>query len=655
MLFVDVSTQGVRMPDPAALTAADIARLAGVTRATVSNWRRRHSDFPAPSGGTGASPAYNRTEVEAWLAARGALPEQPLQDRLWRHLHAAADGSDMGEIVASAARELAAARGAGAAPAHGGRTGKSAAVLRDLADAARECDPADVLDSLITRYAEASSVRISVTARPVADLMAAIAGPNRGAVLDPACGTGELLAAAARHGADKLFGQELDARLAELTSIRLTISRGIRDSAVSAGDSLRNDNFPDLLADAVLCHPPFGDRDWGQDELALDPRWEYGTPPKAEPELAWAQHALAHLRSGGRAVLVMPPAAAGRASGRRIRAEMLRRGTLRAVIALDPGAIYPRHVGPHLWVLERPREASLEPRVLLIDSAGHDTILTAWRSFSARDATAGGSEPGAWRSVPAIDLLDESVDLTPSRHVRIRAAESSPAEAAEAVDASQARVRAALEALSRALPGIEWAPAARGIAWREVSIGDLANSRTLQVHRASATRQAGEVRISCGDVLLPVTAAGPAQARVATEEDDGAVLGRGLYLIRPDPDRIDPWFLAGFLGSPANLRQAKYGTSIMRIDARRLTVPLLSLQEQQRYAAAFRLLHDFNAAATELTGRACDLTELLGESLTQGVLIPGNDSEKLAMKTFWLRFASIQRHHGRMGLESGGI
>ncbi len=632
------------MSDPAALTAADIARLAGVTRATVSNWRRRHADFPSPSGGTDASPAYDRNEVEAWLAARGALPELPLHERLWRRVQDAADGGDLGEIVTWAARELA-ARGAGVEAGHGGRAGKSAAVLRELADATRECESADVLDSLITRYAEASSGRVSVTARPVADLMAAIAGPDLGTVLDPACGTGELLAAAARHGAGKLFGQELDASLAELTSIRLAISPGVGDSAVSAGDSLRNDNFPDLVADAVLCHPPFGDREWGQDELALDPRWEYGTPPKAEPELAWAQHALAHLRPGGRAVLVMPPAAAGRPSGRRIRAEMLRRGALKAVIALGSGAIYPRHVGPHLWVLERPRDAWLEPRVLLVDGAGQDTILTVWRSFSARAATASGSEPGAWRSVPAIDLLDESVDLTPSRHVGIRATKSSPAEAAEAVDASRARVWAALEALSQALPSAEWARPDCGLRWREVSIGDLANSGTLQVHRASAAREGGEVRISRGDVLLPVTAAGPVQAQVATEEDDGAVLGRGWYLIRPDPERIDPWFLAGFLGSPANLQQAMYGTSSMRIDARRLTVPLLPLPEQQRYAAAFRQLHDFSAAATELAGRARSLTELLGESLTQGVLIPGNNSEKLAMETFCGRFAPIQRHH----------
>ena len=655
--------RGVSMSDPAVLTAADIARLAGVTRATVSNWRRRHADFPAPSGGTDASPAYDRYEVEAWLAGRGALPELPLHERLWRHVQDAASGADLGEAVAWAAWQLAAASGAGAGvqdtqPADSrigsregdsARAGKFAAVSRELADAVRQCDPADVLDSLITRYAEASG-RISVTARPVADLMAAIAGPGGGTVLDPACGAGELLAAAARHGAGKLSGQELDPSLAELTSIRLSISRGGPDSAVRAGDSLRNDNFPGLAADAVLCHPPFGDRDWGQEELVLDPRWEYGTPPKAEPELAWAQHALAHLRPGGRAVLVMPPAAAGRPSGRRIRAEMLRRGAIKAVIALDPGAIYPRHVGPHLWVLERPRDTSPEPRVLLVDSAGHETVLTTWRSFSAGDATPGGSESGAWRNVPAIDLLDESVDLTPSRHVGIRAAKSSPAEAVEAVEASRARLRAVLEALGGALPSAEWMPPDRDLRWREVSIGDLAASGTLQVHRASsANRAAAGIRISRGDVLLPVTVAGPVQARVATEEDDGVILDRGLYLIRSDPERIDPWFLAGFLGTPASLQQATYGTSSMRIDARRLTVPLLSLPEQQRYAVAFRRLHDFSAAASEAAGRARDLTELLGASLTQGVLIPGDDVEKLAMPTLCGRFASIQKHHGQKG------
>ena len=53
------------------MTAAAIARLAGVGRAAVSNWRRRYPEFPKPVGGSPTSPTFDRAEVEAWLKATG--------------------------------------------------------------------------------------------------------------------------------------------------------------------------------------------------------------------------------------------------------------------------------------------------------------------------------------------------------------------------------------------------------------------------------------------------------------------------------------------------------------------------------------------------------------------------------------------------------
>lgn len=64
------------MPDSAAeVTAAGIARLAGVGRAAVSNWRRRHADFPRPVGGTETSPSFALSDVEEWLRTQGKLAE----------------------------------------------------------------------------------------------------------------------------------------------------------------------------------------------------------------------------------------------------------------------------------------------------------------------------------------------------------------------------------------------------------------------------------------------------------------------------------------------------------------------------------------------------------------------------------------------------
>ncbi|PLW74321.1 SAM-dependent methyltransferase, partial [Streptomyces sp. DJ] len=100
------------MPQPLApsaqVTAAEISRIAGVTRATVSNWRRRHDDFPAPSGGTDSSPLYDLEEVRAWLASRGqhtaATPSGELRTTLRLREPAGVGTSDLLLLVLAAAR-----------------------------------------------------------------------------------------------------------------------------------------------------------------------------------------------------------------------------------------------------------------------------------------------------------------------------------------------------------------------------------------------------------------------------------------------------------------------------------------------------------------------------------------------------------------------
>jgi hypothetical protein len=109
----------------------------------------------------------------------------------------------------------------------------------------------------------------------------------------------------------------------------------------------------------------------------------------------------------------------------------------------------------------------------------------------------------------------------------------------------------------------------------------------------------GEVQVATGDIILseqlpPRTGTGGDCRR--------RVYGRaapqpGWCLLRPDPQRFDPWFLAGFLSAEDNLHAASTGTSTVRVDPRRLRVPLLSLAEQRRYGKAFRRLYAPRGAA----------------------------------------------------------
>lgn len=215
-------------------------------------------------------------------------------------------------------------------------------LLRAAAGLAAELGARNAFEFLLGRHLDANPRQYTLTPPGPAELMAALAGTGARSVLDPACGTGGLLRAVAAPTA--LYGQDTAPELAALTALRLAL-HGTAEVRAAAADSLRADAFPRPAVDAVLCHPPFNERNWGHEELAYDPRWEYGFPARTESELAWVQHALAHLREGGTAVLLMPPAVAARRSGRRIRADLLRRGALRAVIALPAGAA-PRTASP---------------------------------------------------------------------------------------------------------------------------------------------------------------------------------------------------------------------------------------------------------------------------------------------------------------------
>ncbi|MFC5748813.1 N-6 DNA methylase [Actinomadura rugatobispora] len=683
------------------LTAAEISRLAGVTRATVSNWRRRHPDFPQPSGGTEASPSYDRRRIEAWLAARGRLPARSSRDDLRAHLHgrtpceagavalftahlAGLDARKRAQTATLDDDELTAMYTqavSSTGPGGSGHVDVPATLLRSAADVTHEEGPLAVFDVLEEHTDAPLGIRgTHLTPEVLADLMAGLAtsgGPRVRSVLDPACGSGRLLAAtaAALTPGAGVHGQEYRPVTAAQAKTRLAETAPKVSVDVRTGDSLRHDAFPGLHVDAVVCNPPYGDRDWGHDELALDTRWAYGVPPRSEPELAWVQHALAHLAEGGHAVLLLPPATASRSSGRRIRAELLRQGALCAIIALPPGLAVPHHIGLHLWILRRSEAGRPgQDRVLLMDASDeaaadepsgqgrtsdtgrlHATVLSTWQAFVA--PTEFTEVPGTARAVPTIDLLDDLVDLSPARHVRTAPMVTPDAALRDVLELAE-RLKADVAALTEASeigPLASAGEASR--TWRSATVADLARGGALAVHRgtraASAdtpptdladrpvlrardllggTRAGGDTRetrladpvvIEAGDVLI-TQVVGPqgVATRVAGDDDAGCLLGNGVFLLRPDPARLNPWFLAGFVSAPDNVSQATTGSSTHQLVASRLRVPLLPLDEQTAYGQAFRKLHDLRASARNAATCADEMADLMATALSSGALLP---------------------------------
>jgi hypothetical protein len=356
------------MADEVVLNATEIARLAGVARGTVLTWRRHRSDFPAPAGGAHAGADYDRAAVEAWLAAAGLLELAP-GPRVWREVSHGAQGGSLGKAVSDAA--AVAARHGYREPLPPSVPGTLAWVVRRAVD---EVGAAAVLNDLLDRYAAVSG--IPVTPARIAECMISLAGVGDGAtVLDPASGTAELLAAALARRAGRVLAQDASAAAAGLARARLFLGEG-QSAEVAAGDALSADAFAGVEADAMVCRPPIP-----------------ATGP--EPAVPWAQYVLTHLKPGGRAVLAMPPSAAAAPSGRRARAQMLRQGVLRAVIAL-PVAVAPPYVPLHLWILERPdREAEPDLTALFVAAAPESRTGADYAGTTSR-----GSPPMPGRAGP---------------------------------------------------------------------------------------------------------------------------------------------------------------------------------------------------------------------------------------------------------------
>lgn len=638
-------------PGTSTVASADIARLAGVGRAAVSNWRRRFADFPSPVGGTAASPLYRLSDVEGWLRAHGRTAEITPLDRVWQDVRSHVDDLELDDAIgrlggllvllirapqvwtqldASSDDEFGRVLHASLSSVVPEFPGVALDVidpvlvdaLRRVGAVASRSDPQAVLRFLIGRFQETTARRGPTTPEALAGLVVDLAAVAGRTVLDPACGTGALLTAARVREADGLAGQDSDAAICRVAAARLLAEGGTVEVAV--GDSLRADGFAGRLFGAVVCEPPFGERSWGHDELGTDLRWQHGLPPRGEPELAWVQHCLSHAEPGGRVVVVMPAAAADRRSGRRIRRNLVRSGALRAVVG------FPGEAGRSVdvWVLQRPRPQEPPPPHLLFVVAEPDEVAGHWQRFIG-----GGRPDGAGRrAVPPVDLLDDEVDLSPARYVPVRTA-----------DDDLAVLRRVLDDELRRLPTVP--PFAIGTADRPVTtVGDLVRAsaveilqapartavddgdvpvltaRDLVASRAPTGRTASDpalVALRPGDVVVPALAGRDVVVRVVGDADTDAVLGPRLLCLRPDPARLDPHLLAGCLRA-STASTGRSATSLSRSDIRRIGLPLLPIDEQRRLGAAFAGLAAFDEALRRFTAAGEAYVQAATAALAEG-------------------------------------
>jgi type I restriction-modification system DNA methylase subunit len=355
------------------ISMADIARLAGQSRATVGNWKSRNpEDFPSERGRASRGPLYDRVEVTAWLESTNRLDKRSAEvAALWHIADLLRDGLttedamsllllllavmseahdfEWQQLLETPSEDLDSTLRAIAYdlfPIADGTLPSSKLPAQLVARAIATLSSLEsprvglMADALLEQAAKALGHRGGEFLSPpsVRKLVVAIADPT-GIVYNPASGVGQLMIDAASIPTSKpvqLVGQELDNHIWDMAQFNLALHQVAAD--LSYGDVFRDDAYPQLRADRVISVPPWNQRLLSADILADDPRWVWGEPGPNDGNAAWVQHCLSHLADDGRAVIVLPNSAlfeSGRAG--RIRQRIIKAGLLDAVFALPPG------------------------------------------------------------------------------------------------------------------------------------------------------------------------------------------------------------------------------------------------------------------------------------------------------------------------------
>ncbi|MGD1091509.1 MAG: class I SAM-dependent DNA methyltransferase [Bryobacteraceae bacterium] len=216
-------------------------------------------------------------------------------------------------------------------------------------------------------------------------------------LLDPACGTGGMLAEAQRylrehHPEAKLYayGQDYNKRAFATAASDMLIKQvdhnGSGDN-VRLGDSFTEDRFQGETFDYLLSNPPFG-VDWKKqqkeiqqehDKRGFDGRFGAGLPRVNDGSLLFLQHMIskfervapAQQKYGSRLAIVFsgsPLFTGGAGSGESdIRKWIIENDWLEAIIALPEQMFYNTGIGTYVWIVTNRKEKRRKDKIHLVD------------------------------------------------------------------------------------------------------------------------------------------------------------------------------------------------------------------------------------------------------------------------------------------------
>lgn len=625
----------------------------------MSNWRRRHPDFPAPVSGTAEQPLFDAEAIAVWLDTRpfrstelDVLPGARTYGDVFRH------------------RLTGSAHGAGLKPDAFLHRGLELLVVDERGDA--KVPVTDAAEQHLAKTVR--QLRADLGLAGAAERLYLLAADKgwSGARSETPLGVCELIANLVPEtfaAWDTLSVTELAATTGRL--LATVADAGARELSFSGADSSQ----ASLLRRRMLCHSAEArDTEAVSDVVLADPPFRPGEhADRIEHPLLWALASTKLLAAGGFAFVVVPQWTLSRSGNLPVvkaRDTLLRQGCLHAIIQLPRGT-YPTIVGAdHALLVLRGAGGS---RLLGVTVCDADQIYREYgeRWISETVRLLAGSKSGR-NKPPCVDVAFSDLSSTsslvpahilvssPNANERLTQARQARATATRVIEAKQSEVLNLLDRLTfrpssaepryttvgellRAgqlihLRGHRITPSAiSGIGQRVIGRDELLGQQRIGIRRvdlASLASHNAATLTEPGDVLLLADQSLP----VIVDDDGGSVLmfpaqgfrvpghrkHTGLYRDDPQKPWIGPYALAGLLRASRNA--SRTGRShVRRSGLLQTQLPHISEADRDRLDDILYQLHEATQLARDRVAGLETLQARISDGVADGAFTLGPD------------------------------
>ena len=242
-----------------------------------------------------------------------------------------------------------------------------------------------IYEYFLTRFADLKAHDDGEFFTPVSlvSLIAHVLDPDRGTVLDPACGSGGMFVQSARtveeHGsspAERLTFRGLEKNATTIRIARMNLAvHGLEGDIRQAITYYEDPHQLVGMADYVMANPPFNVDEIDADKVETDPRLPFGLPGVNKKEKVsngnyiWISYFYSYLNEKGRAGFVMSSQASSAGGGEaQVRRKLIESGDVDVMIAVRSNFFYTRTVPCELWFLNRDKPEEFRDKVLMIDA-----------------------------------------------------------------------------------------------------------------------------------------------------------------------------------------------------------------------------------------------------------------------------------------------